>query len=363
MYWQRFKKMLIILTLFSLVLTGSQCSKQSPQSNEKFFPEAEKQNIDSEQLARAFAAADRIADLRGIAVSRNGIIIAEEYFSLTGPSPDPPLHVMSVTKSISATLIGICIDKGYIQSVDQPLSDFLGAEVDTLNPALGKVSIKQLLTMTCGHDWKEIGPVSEFGDWVTAPDQLIYIFEKPIVHMPGTVFNYSDGAAHLVSAIIQNATGMGTSEFADQYLFGPMGLGERTWYTDNRGISYGGVGLCIGIHDMIAIGNLYLNKGFYTGQQIVSPEWIEECTSFVISTENLIPFLSNYAYYWWLGNAYGHDFICANGYGGQFILIVKELNLVVATRTNWSGASGDKANENWYNVLNIIINQILPSVK
>ena len=262
MYWQRFIKMLIIFTQLSLLLTGSQCSKQSPQSNERFFPEAEKQNIDSEQLIRAFAAADQISDLRGLAVARNGIIVAEEYYSLTGAAPDPPLHVMSVTKSISATLVGICIDKGYIQSVNQPISDFLSEEIVSINPVLGEVSIKQLLTMTCGHNWKEIGPVSEFGDWVTAPDQLIYIFEKPIVHTPGTVFNYSDGAAHLVSVVIQTATGIATSKFASQHLFSPMGLGERSWYADNRGISYGGVGLCIGIHDMIAIGNLYLNEGF-----------------------------------------------------------------------------------------------------
>ena len=114
---------------------------------------------------------------------------------------------------------------------------------------------------------------------------------------------------------------------------------------------------------MIAIGNMYLNQGTYNGQRIVSAEWIDECTRYNISTGNLIPFLNAYAYFWWLGSAYGHNFICANGYGGQFILVVEELNLVIAARTNWNGVSDNQADQNWYNVLDIIINQILPAVK
>jgi CubicO group peptidase (beta-lactamase class C family) len=156
---------------------------------------------------------------------------------------------------------------------------------------------------------------------------------------------------------------MNASAFANMHLFGPLDLGDRFWYSDNRGISYGGVGLCIGIHDMIQIGSLYLNKGSYEGRQLVPSDWIQKVTGFKVSTGNIIPFLSDYGYFWWLGDAHGQEFICANGYGGQFIFIIKDLNLVVCSRTNYRGIDSTKAGENWYMVLDIIINQVLTAVK
>jgi len=350
---------ILVLTVSLIFLAACEGSRK----NQSPYPEAEEQGIDGQELASAFANAKNIVDLQGIAVARNGLIVAEEYYNEAGPLPDPDLHVMSVTKSISSTLIGIAIDEGYIESVDQTLSDFLGGEVDTLNPDLGEVSIHQLMTMTNGHDWHELGGDSEFGDFANAPDQLNYILAKPIVHTPGSVFNYSDGSAHLISVILSKATGMNASEFANEYLFGPMGLDNRLWYTDKRGFSYGGVGLCIGIHDMIHIGFLYLNEGAWQGKQLVPSDWIRTATEFKISTGNVIPFLADYGYFWWLGSAHGHDFICANGYGGQFIFIVKDLNLVVCSRSNYRGIGSVKAGENWYNILNIIINQILTAVE
>ena len=357
------KKNLILYILISLIIFLPGCAEQPAQTGDHPYPEAEEQNIDVDQLVTAFDNADNIADLQGLAVARNNVIVAEKYYNNANSEPDRDLHVMSVTKSISSTLIGIALYQGFINSVNQTVSDFLGAEVDTVNPALGQVTVEQLLTMRCGHDWHELGIESEFNAFASAPDQLNYILNKPVIHTPGTVFNYSDGAAHLISVIITRATGMDASEFADQHLFGPMGLGERIWYGDNRMFAYGGVGLCMGIHDMIKIGCLYLNDGNFNGRQIVPSTWIHTATSFHVSTDNAIPFLTDYGYYWWLGNAHGHDFICANGYGGQFIFIVKELNLVVSSRSNYRNIDRSKAGENWYNILDIIINQILPAVK
>lgn len=354
-------RILLFLIIFLSISWLQNCKKDSDPVENYYFPEAEKQNIDVEQLAQAFVNVSQIEDLQGLAVARNNVIVAEKYFNNAGPEPDLNLHVMSVTKSITATLVGIAIEKGYLGSVDQTVSDFLPDESEMMNPALGQVTIRNLLTMTCGHDWHEIGTPSEFMDFVNAPNQVNYIFQKPIINTPGTVFNYSDGGAHLVSVILSKATGMSTSEFANTYLFNPMGIGDKTWFTDKQGYSYGGVRLCIGNHDMIEIGFLYLDNGYYNDQQIVSSAWIDTVTSFKISTNNIIPFLSDYGYFWWLGSAYDHDFFCANGYGGQFIFVMRDLNLVVSSRTDYR-VSESKAGENWYNVLNIIVNQILPAV-
>ncbi len=363
MYNLSITKILTLCFFVIILVLINGCENPSEKTETSVYPEAEKQNVDSNQLAIAFTNAEEIGDLQGLAVARNNVIVAEEYFNGAGPDPDPDLHVMSVTKSISATLIGIAIDKGFIASVDQTIGYYLGEEVEPINPALGEVTIRQLLTMTCGHDWHELGSYSEFGNWVNASDQLIYIYQKPIVNTPGTVFNYSDGGAHLISAILQEATGMNTATFATQFLFRPMGLDERIWYTDNRGIPYGGVGLCLGIHDMIKIGYLYLNDGNFNGEQIVSAEWIADAGSMQISTDNAIPFLRDYGYFWWFSSAHGHEFICANGYGGQFILVAKNLNLVIASRSDYRGINRDQAGSNWYQILNIIINQILPAVR
>jgi len=349
----------------ALILWGLltlQCNKAVSDNESKKFPLAAEQDIDVEQLALAFEKAARIEDLQGLAISRNNIIVAEEYYSEVGPEPDPLLHVMSVTKSITSTLVGIAIDNGFIADTEQTVFDFFGAEVDTVNTALGNVTLHQLLTMTCGHDWHEIGTYSEFGDFVNAPDQLTYIFEKPVVNTPGTLFNYSDGAAHLVSAILEKGTGMSTADFASQYLFTPLEIGPRIWYADNRSIAYGGVGLCIGFHDMIKMGHLYLNNGYYKDQQVVSSEWIERAIQQQISTNNIIPFLKDYGYYWWLGDAHGHDFICANGYGGQFIVVVQNLNLVICSRSNYRNRTREEADNNWYQILDLILNDILPAV-
>ena len=354
------KYCIILLTLVSVSCIPG-CKKDTNSVENDHFWKAEKHNIDVEQLAQAFENASQIEDLQGLVVARNGEIVAEKYFNSAGPDPDPNLHVMSVTKSITATLVGIAIERGFIESVDQEVSEFLPDESEIFNPALGQVSIRNLLTMTCGHEWHEIGSPSEFMDFVNAPNQVEYVFQKPIINTPGTVFNYSDGGAHLVSVILTKATGMSTSEFANTYLFEPMGIGDKIWYTDKQDYNYGGVRLCIGNHDMIKIGFLYLNNGFYNMQQIVSSAWIDTVTSFKISTNNIIPFLSDYGYFWWLGNAHDYDFFCANGYGGQFIFVVRDLDLVVSSRTSYR-VSESKAGENWYNVLNIIVNQILPAV-
>ena len=351
------RSLFIILVLF---ITG--CSEETKTPAESHFPLAGQYNIDEQQLIHAFTNAGNIEDLQGLAVARYGDIVAEEYFSAAGAGPDSFLDVRSVTKSYTSVLIGIAIDRGIIKSIDQTLQEFLGSEVEQANPDLAQVSLRHLLTMTCGHAWQEIDEPSEFPGFAGADDQLTYIFRKPIIYEPGTVFDYSDGAAHLVSAALQSVTDMSASEFADEYLFGPMGIEGRYWYDDNRRISYGGVGLCVGIHDMIGFGNLILNKGEYKGTRIVSESWIDAATAKAVSTGNLLPYLTEYGFFWWRGRVHNYDFICAMGWGGQFIFISQELDLVIASRCNWRGVGSTRAGQNWSAILDIIVNQIVPAV-
>jgi CubicO group peptidase (beta-lactamase class C family) len=301
--------------------------------------------------------------MKCLLVARNGVLVSEEYFQ-EEDGPESQHDVRSVTKSLTSALIGIAIEEGFIENVDQTLADFLvGSVVDSLDEAKGQITIRQLLTMTCGLEWFEIGAYSEYNDWITAPDQIEYILNKPMVTTPGMVFNYSDGAAHLVSVILTEATGMNALEFAEQYLFAPLDISGRPWRTDNRGYNLGGVALEITPRDMLKFGTLYLQNGVYEGVQVIPAAWVSASTESHISTNNAVPFGPNYGYYWWIGRAYSHDYYFANGYGGQFLVVVPDWNLVVVATGNWRGIGRDQAGEQWYNIISVIMNNVLGAVR
>jgi CubicO group peptidase (beta-lactamase class C family) len=320
---------------------------------------ASDQNIDSAQLAAAYALAGQIDGMKSLLVERNGVIVAEYYFDGDGPED---LHdVRSVTKSFSSALIGIAINKGYIENVDETLADYLGSVIENLDEERGAITIHQLLTMSCGLEWSEIGDYSEFNAWVTSPDQINYILAKPFVTPPGMVFNYSDGAAHLVSVVLEEASGMSAQEFSYEYLFKPLEIEPRPWLSDNRGYSYGGVGLFVSPRDMIKLGRLYLEDGKFKGQDVVPAEWIITSTQNHIHTNNAVPYGPNYGYFWWVTEVQSYHAYFANGYGGQFIFNLPDLNLVVVATCKWRNTGG-QADTNWYNIISLIVNNIIPAV-
>jgi len=348
----KIKYFTIIIFVALFCLSCSEDNSNITQTN------VETPKFNSTKIAEAYQLISQVQGIRSLAISFESKIISEEYYNNTGPGPDSILDVRSVTKSILSTLVGIAFDKGYLDSLNQPIYEFIEPLVDTLNPEMGAITIRQLLTMTAGFDWHEIAEPSEFPQFVYAPDQLLYILGKPFIFTPGTVFDYSDGAAHLMSVVLAEATGMSASEFARINLFEPMGIGERFWYEDNRGYNYGGVGLCIGPHDMIKIGEMILQKGEYNGERIVSENCLNDATSIHISANNLLPYLTDYGFYWWKGSKNGYDFSMANGYGGQFILIVPNLELVVVATCEFRGLS-QISGQNWSSIINIIMNNVL----
>jgi CubicO group peptidase (beta-lactamase class C family) len=109
---------------------------------------------------------------------------------------------------------------------------------------------------------------------------------------------------------------------------------------------------------MIKIGEMILQKGEFNGERIVSEDWINTATSIHISANNLLPYLTDYGYFWWKGSKNGYDFSMANGYGGQFILIVPDLELVVVTTCEFRGLS-QISGQNWSSIINIIMNNVL----
>ena len=344
---------IIFFLLITLLLS---CCEDSITSNSN-----QQIQIDYNRLDNAFSAAENLGRVKFLIVSCQDTFYKSEFFL---PGAETQAHdIMSVTKSVTSLLIGIAIDKGFIPSIDEPIDNYIRPLVNDLDPAKGQITIKQLLTMTYGLEWSEIPGPSEFMQWYNSPDKLLYILNKPFVAIPGQSFNYSDGASHLASVVLSQATNMNANEFAQQYLFTPLGITERNWTTDNRGFNYGGVRLYLYPEDMLKIGKLVLNKGKWQNEQIVSEEWVNESTQFQISTHNVIAYGSSYGYYWWRATANDYNFFYANGWAGQFIIIVPDYSLIVAATTNYSGLNDQQAGNLWYNLMRIIVDEVLTSFK
>lgn len=346
----------LLVALISLL--GS-CHKEETNR----FPLADQNNIDGEKLTMAFDEFKTIEGTLSLIACREGTIVAEEYTNYNSYGADSIKNIMSVTKTFTGVLVGLAIDKGYIQSVNDPISKYLTGIVTFPDNIKANITIDQLLKMSFGHSWNGTSFSSLFGEcFFESEDNLQFIIDLPLVATPGSVFNYSDGASHLLSAIITEATGTSTLDFAVENLFNPLGITEYEWSTDDRGYHLGAAYLRIKPRDMVRFGNMILNNGKYDGKQIVPERWINEMTTTKISTNNDVPYGPEYGYQVWLGTETGHRYYMAMGWGGQFIIIVPDQQLVI-TATCWtSNLTDQQAGEHWMSIVRLIFEKILTCV-
>lgn len=287
------------------------------------------EGLDPGKLADLLAAiAGRQVNLHSVLIVRHGAIVLEEYFA--GHGPEVPHIQYSVTKSFIATLIGIAIDQGLIPGVDEPLSTFFPVDsFDNPDPRKAAMTLEQVLTMSTGLDWKEGDPA--YRQLYTSGDWIQFMLDLPLVEDPGSRFNYCSGCSHLLSGILQKATGLPAHKFAAEHLFGPLGIRSARWETDSQGLSIGGWGLNLTSRDMARLGYLYLHEGAWGEQRVISPEWVQAATQKHIATDGEL----GYGYQWW---AYpSHGAYTALGRGGQTIFVVPNLDLVVVFTADLSG--------------------------
>ncbi len=234
--------------------------------------------------------------------------------------------INSITKSIVSILIGIAIDKGYISDIHTSIAKWI--------PHVPKekkgLTIYHLLTMTTGEEWKEFGNGVVFpNDFVESDNWIKYILQKPLIEEIGTKMNYNSGSSHLLSYILQVATGKTTELFAKEYLFNPLQITEYGWQQDPQNIYVGGFGVKMKGEDLLKIGLLCLQNGFWSGEKIVSSSWIEQSSKPRFLTYEHV---GAYGYHWWiLDNGRFHIpyyIYFAMGYGGQYIIIVPQLEIV-----------------------------------
>jgi len=348
-----------ILALCAVVALAA-CS-DGPAEPDSRLPSAAENGIDARQLEDAYLQAEETSGLLSLLVQRHGTLVAEEYFH--GSSADSLNQVWSVTKSMTLILTGIALEQGYLSSLDQMLGDFLGPVVDSLPADKASIPLRHLITMTSGLEWHELDGGGQYNDWVTADDMIQYAVDLPWRDPPGQVFHYNTAATHLLAVAVAEATGTPLLDFARLHLFGPLGIDQADWWTDERGYYTGGMGLFLRPRDMVKLGELFLREGTWQGTPVLTSDWVRASTQAHVSTGNAMPFADHYGYLWWVGHSQGREYYFANGYAGQFILVAPALDLVVVATSAWEGLSYTSAGAQWTRVISLIVNGLLPAVQ
>lgn len=298
-----------------------------------------------------------------ISIYRNGYMVADYYLNPLYPREAP--HVIhSVTKSIMSALVGIAIDQEHIEGVDVPFVEFFPEkQTAIIDERMRLITLKDLLSMETGirsrdyalYSWEGNFEMQQTDDWVA------YIMSLPIDAVPGERFDYSNMSSFLLSAIIEESTGMDTLDFAHDYLFGPLGIEDVQWEWSPQGYAIGFARMWLKPEDMAKFGMLYLQQGYWDGEQILPAEWVKESISPHAFPKNYVqildengkvdqrltsknwqianlfrPFSDGYGYQWWLDKDGTYS---AVGVGGQYIMVIPQENLVVVL-TNASSGMG-----------------------
>lgn len=285
-------------------------------------------NITEQHFESTLAFAQQMPRLHSLLISRKGEILLEEYFN--GRSADDLANVKSVSKSIISTLVGLAIAEGHIKSVDENLGQLLPEHpIIKSDPDKAKITVGQLLSMQSGL---ETTSNRNYGRWVAAESWLDFALEQKLISKPGGRMIYSTGNTHLLSAIISKTSGESTLNFARKQLFAPLGFHLAAWPRDPEGIYFGGNNMELTPRQLLRYGELYINAGKANGKQVVPGAWIEH--SLKAKTESTRQRERYYGYGWWLREMAGYETRYAWGYGGQFVVVVPELDLVVVATSD-----------------------------
>lgn len=307
--------------------------EEAPLDSEWAVEAPEEHGVDTTLLAQIDGKMAGSQMLAAVIV-KDGVIIDEFYKD--GYDENSLFGMHSVTKSVMGTLIGIAIEQGVLEGVDVKLADFFPQLAEPDNAGKETITVEQLLTHTAGLGE---GDSESFQSLMHAENWVDYYLSQRLNYEPGTTFNYSTAGSHMLSAVLEQASGRSTEEFAVEHLFGPLGIESYEWGTDPQGIADGGNGLHLRVRDAAKIGQLYLEGGNWRGNQIIPQDWITQSTSVHAKGESD---KGQYGYQWWIWTFGGHDVYYALGYAGQFIFVVPDLNLVtaIASESIWSDFTG-----------------------
>jgi len=358
-------RLVLMLILSGLVATAA-CASPPWPTREWPLSAPEEQGLDGAALAKLDEdlGSGRHGYVDSMLVIRNGRIVHEatyrnDYDALFASVPDRTpgiynyydpewhpyykrgvLHTMqSVTKSVTSALVGIAIERGEIPGVEaQVLPYFEGYRLDD-DARRGRMTLRHLLTMSAGIKWDEdtvpyTDPANSCAAMEASQDWVQFVLDQPMAAEPGSTFVYNSGVSELLSQILYRATGLHVDAYAEKYLFGPLGIADFYWKRTPTGHPDTEGGLYLAPRDLARLGYLYLRRGRWEGRRILPEGWVDASTSALIDTgPDERGF--GYGYQWWVFRDTDAPAYAARGYGGQYLLVVPQLDLI-AVFTGWN---------------------------
>lgn len=262
-------------------------------------------------------------ELHSFMLLRHGQVVAEGWWSPY--RPEYPHMLFSLSKSFTATAVGLALAEGRF-SIDDPLLSFFPEEAPA-EPSefLAAVRLRHLLSMSTGHADDTWGYMLDRpdGNWLKG------FLEVPVLHAPGTHFLYNTGATYMLSAVVQKTTGMKLVDYLKPRLFEPLGIENATWEESPQGINSGGIGLSATTEAIARFGQLYLQKGVWQGRQLLSEAWVDAATSFQIANGEGAEsdWMQGYGYQFWRCR---HGAYRGDGVFGQYCIVMPQQDAVLA---------------------------------
>jgi CubicO group peptidase (beta-lactamase class C family) len=308
-------------------------------------PEA--QGVSSAALLEFIEAADTtIHEMHSFMLLRHGQVLAECWWKPY--APELPHMLFSLSKSFTSTAIGLAVAEGRLTLDDHVLSFFPKDAPAEVSENLAAMCVRHLLSMSCGHHTDSMGRMWKRyrKNWVKG------FLSLPVEHAPGTFWVYNTGATYMLSAILQKATGMKLLDYLQPRLFEPLGIQGASWETSPQGINMGGFGLSVKTEDIARFGQLYLQKGVWNGQRILSEAWVEAASSRQQDNGNVpeSDWSQGYGYQFWRCK---HNNYRGDGAFGQYCIVMPELDAVVAITSAVSDMQP---------TLNLVWDRLLPAL-
>jgi len=298
-------------------------------------------------------------DIHSVVIVRKGYIVAEQYYSRYFDK-DTEHKLASCTKSFTSALVGIAISEGYILGTDVKMLDyFQDYEIENMSPQKQNITLEHMLTMSAGLDWNELDylytdPLNTNYQWKRSDDWIQFVLDRPMEYSPGEVNDYNSGLSELLAAIIQKATGIRADSFALEKIFIPLGIDDYYWPTNPQGYARGGGGVRLIPRNMAKFGYLHIMNGQWEDEQIIPEEWIIESRKKHIISQHIPGFY--YGYQFWISES--GLMYTALGYGGQWIMIIPEYDLVAVFTNHF--VEGDQ--DQWITPIRLLNDYVLPSI-
>jgi len=302
------------------------------------------------------AASDSM-DIHSVMIVRDGSVIYSHWQSEGADSVPHVLH--SVSKTFTATAVGLAIADGKMALTDKIVDFFPDKLPAEVSDNLKAMTVRDLLTMTCGHDVEPSFRNGNAGDdWISA------FLAHPVEHEPGTFYLYNSLGTYMLSAIVQQVTGEKIVDYLTPRLFEPLHIDKPNWEESPQGINTGGWGLYLKTEDLAKMGQLLLQKGEWNGRQLIPAEWVAEMSKKQVEsinpgtrleeaeakgmTKETSDWMQGYGYQMWRCRP---GCFRADGARGQYIIVVPDKNAVVAITSNVADLQGE---------LNLVWSRIFP---